>query len=207
MIARLLATQTKRSFYPVTAADLLGMGQGESVKKLSELFARAKEHSPSIIFFDELDGLFGSHAFASSHDTQFTEQALIEISRIEAAHHVLLIGATNHPAQLDPRILRGGRFSEKIVIGVPGPANRKRLLGRLLDSIAVLVPMEQLVTLTEGVAPADIEAIAQAAKRFAFGRSDRDDRLPALETRDFERALDRVQPVRYPEPIARTAQA
>ena len=81
MIARLLATQTARSFYPVTAADLLGSGQGESVKRLSGLFARAKEQSPSIIFFDELDGLFGSsHGFASAHDTQFTEQALIEIS-------------------------------------------------------------------------------------------------------------------------------
>ena len=50
MIARLLATQTSRSFYPVTAADLLGSGQGDSVKRLAELFARAKEHSPSIIF-------------------------------------------------------------------------------------------------------------------------------------------------------------
>lgn len=134
MIARLLATQTKRSFYPVTAADLLGSGQGDSVKKLAELFARAKEQSPSIIFFDELDGLFGSsHGFASSHDTQFTEQALIEISRIEPAHNVLLVGATNHVDRLDPRILRGGRFSEKIEIGVPGFANRHRLLGRLLQ--------------------------------------------------------------------------
>jgi SpoVK/Ycf46/Vps4 family AAA+-type ATPase len=67
--------------------------------------------------------------------------------------------------------------------------------------------MERLVTLTEGVAPADIEAIVQAAKRFAFGRCHRDDRLPPLETQDFERSLERVQPVRYPEPVARTAQA
>ena len=93
MIARLLATQSARSFYPVTAADLLGSGQGDSVKRLAELFARAKEHSPSIIFFDELDGLFGStHTFATSHDTQFIEQALIEISRIEPSHQVLLVG-------------------------------------------------------------------------------------------------------------------
>lgn len=208
MIARLLATQTRRSFYPVTAADLLGMGQGESVKKLAELFARAKEQSPSIVFFDELDGLFGSsRGFASSHDTQFTEQALIEISRIEPAHNVLLVGATNHADRLDPRILRGGRFSEKIDIGVPGPANRKRLLGRLLAGITVSVPIEQLVMQTEGLAPADIEAVVQAAKRFAFGRSGRDDQLPPLIAQDFERALERVQPVRYPESAIRAARA
>ncbi|HZQ54039.1 MAG TPA: ATP-binding protein [Bryobacteraceae bacterium] len=202
MIARLLATQTSRSFYPVTAADLLGSGQGDSVKRLAELFSRAKEHSPSIIFFDELDGLFGStHTFASSHDTQFIEQALIEISRIEPSHQVLLVGATNHPDRLDSRITRGGRFSEKIEITVPGPANRERLLRKLLAGTASAVPLSQLIEKTAGMAPADIEAIVQAARRFAFGRSDRDDRLPPLELSDFERAIARVHPARFDEPL------
>lgn len=201
MIARLLATQTARSFYPATAADLLGSGQGDSVKRLVELFARAKEHSPSIIFFDELDGLFGgTHTFASSHDTQFIEQALIEISRIEASHRVLLVGATNHPERLDSRILRGGRFSEKIEIRVPGPANRERLLRKLLADSALAVPISLLVQKTSGMAPADIEAIVHAARRLAFGRSDRDDRLPPLEASDFDRAMDRVNPAQYDEP-------
>jgi transitional endoplasmic reticulum ATPase len=202
MIARLLATQSSRSFYPVTAADLLGSGQGDSVKRLAELFVRAKEHSPSIIFFDELDGLFGStHTFVSSHDTQFIEQALIEISRIEPSHQVLLVGATNHPDRLDSRITRGGRFSEKIEITVPGPANRERLLRKLLAGTANAVPLSQLVEKTAGMAPADIEAIVQAARRFAFGRSDRDDQLPPLELSDFERAIERVQPARFDEPL------
>lgn len=202
MIARLLATQASRSFYPVTAADLLGSGQGDSVKRLAELFARAKEHSPSIIFFDELDGLFGStHTFVSSHDTQFIEQALIEISRIEPSHQVLLVGATNHPDRLDSRIIRGGRFSEKIEITVPGAANRERLIPKLLAGTVSAVPLSQLVEKTAGMAPSDIEAIVQAARRFAFGRSDRDDQLPPLELSDFERAIERVQPARFDEPL------
>ena len=206
MIARLLATQTARSFYPVTAADLLGSGQGESVKRLSGLFARAKEQSPSIIFFDELDGLFGSsHGFASAHDTQFTEQALIEISRIEASHNVLLVGATNHPDRLDPRILRGGRFSEKIAIRVPGPDNRARLLRKLLAGSESSVSLDRLVQETAGMAPADIEAVVQAARRFAFGRSENDDRLPPLTPDDFARAIERVHPVRYDEPARAAA--
>ena len=56
MIARLIATQTKRSFYPITSADILGGAAGASVKKLKELFTRARENSPSIIFIDEMDG-------------------------------------------------------------------------------------------------------------------------------------------------------
>ena len=201
MIARLLATQTVRSFYPVTAADLLGSGQGESVKRLAGLFARAREQSPSIIFFDELDGLFGTtHGFASAHDTQFTEQALIEISRIEPSHNVLLVGATNHPDRLDPRILRGGRFSEKIAIRVPGPANRARLLRKLLKDSELSVSLDRLVEDTAGMAPADIEAVVQAARRFAFGRSERDDHIAPLTVEDFARAIDRVHPVRYDEP-------
>ena len=200
MIARLLATQTARSFYPVAAADLLGSGQGESVKRLSGLFARAREQSPSIIFFDELDGLFGStHGFASAHDTQFTEQALIEISRIEPSHNVLLVGATNHPDRLDARILRGGRFSEKIAIRVPSPQNRARLLRKLLADSELSVSQEQLVQETAGMAPADIEAAVQAARRFAFGRSEHDDRIAPLTVEDFARAIDRVHPVRYEE--------
>jgi transitional endoplasmic reticulum ATPase len=201
MIARLLATQSARSFYPVTAADLLGSGQGESVKRLSSLFARAKEQSPSIIFFDELDGLFGTaHGLASSHDTQFTEQALIEISRIEPSHNVLLVGATNHRDRLDPRILRGGRFSEKISIRVPGPQNRARLLRKLLGDSELSVSLDRLVEDTAGMAPADIEAVVQTARRFAFGRSEHDDRIAPLTVEDFARAIDRVHPMRYDEP-------
>ncbi|HUI72064.1 MAG TPA: AAA family ATPase, partial [Spirochaetia bacterium] len=96
MIARLIATQTKRSFYPVTAADILGSATGASVKKLADLFARAKESSPSIIFIDEMDGLLPRNTgLQSQHDIQVVEQARSLISELEPHHNVFLIGATN----------------------------------------------------------------------------------------------------------------
>ncbi|MGH9610703.1 MAG: hypothetical protein ACRD34_13645, partial [Bryobacteraceae bacterium] len=101
----------------------------------------------------------------------------------------------------------GGRFSEKIEIGVPGPANCQRLLGKLLAETPFAMPIEALVEQTAGMAPADIEAVIQAARRFAFGRSERDDRMPPLAAQDFERAIERVHPIRYPEPAQRTASA
>ena len=193
MIGHLIATQARRSFYPLSAADILGGQVGASVKKLSEVFARARENSPSIIFFDEIDGLLPrNNGMLSPHDTQLVEQCRTEISRLLPEHNVFLIGTTNHLDRVDPAILRGGRFSEKIEIGLPGPANRERLLGKYLDGIQIDVAVDLLVERLAGLSPADIEAICKAAVRNAFERSDRDDHIPPLTLDDFERAVQRV---------------
>ena len=193
MIARLIATQSKRSFYPLTAADILGGQVGASVKKLSEVFARARENSPSIVFFDEIDGLLPrNNGMLSTHDAQLVEQCRTEISQLLPEHNVFLIGTTNHLDRIDPAILRGGRFSEKIEIGPPGPANRERLLRKYLDGIQVDVAISAVAERLAGLAPADIEAICKAAVRNAFGRSERDNSIPPLILADFERAIQRV---------------
>ena len=193
MIGRLIATQTRRSFYPLSAADILGGQVGGSVKKLSEVFARARENSPSIIFFDEIDGLMPrNNGMQSTHDTQLVEQCRTEISQLLPEHNVFLIGTTNHLDRIDPAILRGGRFSEKIEIGPPGPANRERLLRKYLDGVQFDVAINRLVERLAGLSPADIEAICKTAVRNAFGRSERDNDIPPLVWDDFERAIRRV---------------
>src|SRR5258708_25503203 len=135
-IARLIATQTKRSFYPLTAADILGSATGASVKKLTELFARAKENSPSIIFIDEMDGLLPrNNGFQSQHDIQLVEQARSLISELETQHNVFLIGTTNHLGSIDAAILLGGRFSTKNEIGTPHPSGYPLFLTHHPDCI------------------------------------------------------------------------
>ncbi len=193
MIGRLIATQSRRSFYPLSAADILGGQVGASVKKLSEVFTRARENNPSIIFFDEIDGLLPrNNGMLSTHDAQLVEQCRTEISQLLPEHNVFLVGTTNHLDRIDPAILRGGRLSEKIEIGPPGPANRERLLQKYLDSMKLDVAMDRIVERLAGLAPADIEAICKAAVRNAFGRSDRDNYIPPLIWDDFERAIQRV---------------
>ena len=173
--------------------DILGGQVGASVKKLSEIFARARENNPSIIFFDEIDGLLPrNNGILSTHDAQLVEQCRTEISQLQPEHNVFLIGTTNHLDRIDPAILRGGRFSEKIVIGPPGPANRERLLRRYLDGIQLDVAINRVVERLAGLAPADIEAICKAAVRNAFGRSEQDNHIPPLVWDDFERAIQRV---------------
>ncbi len=198
MIARLIATQTKRSFYPVTAADILGSATGASVKKLADLFARAREGSPSIIFIDEMDGLLPRNTgLQSQHDIQVVEQARSLIGELEPHHNVFLIGATNRLDGIDPAILRGGRFSEKLEIGLPDEAGCRRLLARYLAGVRLADGLreEDLASRLNGIAPADLEAVCSSAKRMAMRRMAADDaeELPPLTSEDFADALKRVQ--------------
>jgi transitional endoplasmic reticulum ATPase len=197
MIARLIATQTKRSFYPITAADILGGATGASVKRLTELFARAKENSPSIIFIDEMDGLLPRNTgFQAQHDIQLLDQARTLISDLEPQHNVFLIGTTNHLENIDPAILRGGRFSEKLEIGTPDEAGYRRLLKKYLEGIRLADGLsdQTLAARLNGVSPADLEAICNSAKRMAMRRMAQDaTELPPLTWTDVSAAIDRVQ--------------
>ena len=197
MVARLIATQTKRSFYPVTAADILGSATGASVKKMADLFARAKESSPSIIFIDEMGGLLPRNTgLQSQHDIQVVEQARSLISELEPHHNVFLIGATNRLNGIDPAILRGGRFSEKLEIGLPDEAGCRRLLARHLAGVRLVdgLQEEDVANRLNGISPADLEAVCSSAKRMAMRRMPNGaDELPPLTWDDFSVAMRRVR--------------
>ena len=195
-IARLIATQTNRSFYAITPADILGKYTGDSVKQVAGLFSRAKGHSPSLIFIDELDALLPqANASLGQHDVQVVDQFLIEISNLQAENNVFLMGATNRPESIDPRVLRGGRFSEKIKIGLPGRNGREKLLLKYLGPVLLESGLDVglISGLMDGLAPADLKAICDAAKRLAFMRAEEDQPPPPLSRGDVEGAIERVR--------------
>jgi SpoVK/Ycf46/Vps4 family AAA+-type ATPase len=195
-IARLIATQSNRSFYQITPADILGRYTGDSVKQIAGLFSRAKGHSPSLIFIDELDALLPqANASLGQHDVQVVDQFLIEISSLQAENRVFLVGATNRPEGIDPRVLRGGRFSEKIKVGLPGRNGRDKLLLKYLGPVRLEAGLEfgLISGLMDGFAPADLKAICDAAKRLAFMRAQKDQPPPPLSRADFEGAIERVR--------------
>jgi len=198
LTAKLIESQSNRSLYSISPSEVLSGAVGGSVKRLSEIFARAKENAPSILFFDETDGLFPStHGPVGQHDVQLVEQALIEISALKPEHNVFLIGTTNHLERVDPRILRGGRFSEKIEIGIPDVAGYRKLLARYLGTAQLadgLTP-EAIVERIQGTRPADLEAMVNSMKRAAMRRMGRSEtHLPPLQMEDLQEALGRVQP-------------
>lgn len=192
LTARLIASQSERSFYPITPSDILSGEVGGSTKRLRDAFARAKENAPSILFFDEMDGLFPSvYGPVGQHDVQLVEQALMEISALKPEHNLLLIGTTNYLNRVDPRIVRGGRFSERIEIGTPDASGYRTLLFRYLGTarLAESVRVEDLINRLQGMTPADLEATVTGAKRSAMRRMPPNGDLPALVADDFESAL------------------
>jgi transitional endoplasmic reticulum ATPase len=188
MIARLIATQTKRSFLPITSADIT------EPKAVARVFARARQNSPSLIFMDEIDSLVPvNQPYLNQYYVQIVEQFLIKISNLQPEHNVLLVGTTNHLERIDPRILRGGRFSEKFEIDVPGPRETRRLLDKYLAGVELEAKagLDYLAQWLQAITPADLEAMVVTAKRYAFERS-RDDKLVPLSLVDFQRAAERV---------------
>src|SRR5262249_33913865 len=110
-------------------------------------------------------------------------------------NNVFLVGTTNHPEKIDPRVLRGGRFSEKIHIPLPDSDQRTQLLSRYLRG-ARLVPeltTKDIAERLNGMSPADLRAISTTAKRMAFNRLNVGDQLPPLDWSDFEMAVERVR--------------
>jgi transitional endoplasmic reticulum ATPase len=200
LTAKLIASQSRRSLYSVSPGEVLSGAVGGSVKRLSEIFARAKEHAPSILFFDEMDGLFPSvQGPVGQHDVQLVEQALIEISALKPEHNVFLIGTTNYLERVDPRILRGGRFSEKIEIGLPDEIGYRRLLDRYLGNVQLAedLTLETIVDRLQGMSPADLEATIITMKRLAMRRmTSTASQLPPARAKDFEEAVGRIQ-LRY----------
>ncbi len=137
------------------------------------------------------------HGTMGQHDLQLVEQALMEISALKPEHNVFLIGTTNYLDLVDPRILRGGRFSEKIEIGSPDDDGYRKLVGRYLGKaqLSANLTVAEIVERVRGISPADLEAVVTAMKRAAMRRMTTGaDRLPPLELTDLEEAFERIQP-------------
>jgi transitional endoplasmic reticulum ATPase len=192
-IAHLIATQTRRSFYAVAPADV------PTPEKLSQVFSRAREQSPSILFVDEIDGLLprgDSGYFMGQHQIQLVEQALMLMSQLDPGNQVFLVGTTNHIDHIDPRVLRGGRFTEKIEVGVPDDQGYLRLIEKYLGPIPLAAGLtcDDLLSRLRGISPADLQGVVNTAKRIAMNRmTANDESLPPLIWEDFEHALERTQ--------------
>jgi transitional endoplasmic reticulum ATPase len=194
-VAKVLAAQARCSFYPVAGADVMSKWVGESEGNIRRLFERARANRPSIIFIDEVDALAGRRGEVAVHDTQIN-QLLSEIDGMSGQRGVFVIGATNRPDQLDPAILRGGRLSRTIVLGLPDEAGRLAILRLYTTRMPTVgVDLDELASRSDGFAPADLKALCQEAALAAMARGSE----ASVAQADFEAGLSRMAR----QPIAR----
>jgi len=223
MLAKAVANESECNFIAVKGPELLSKWVGESEKGVREIFRKARQASPSIIFFDEVDALVpkrGTYA-GSSHVTEsVVSQILTELDGMEELKNVTVLAATNRPDMLDEALLRPGRLERHIYVPVPDEDSRKKIfevyLGSAVAILAKDVSTDEMVKQTEGYVGADIEAIVREAKMGAMrefiitmtGKTEQD-RIDAVKnvmiTKDhFKAAISKVKPSLDKEAIERS---
>jgi transitional endoplasmic reticulum ATPase len=173
-----------------------------STEKIQRVFARARENSPSILFFDEIDGILPApnrKYYMSQYQEQIVDQALMLMSQLDPGNEVFLVATTNNIDDIDPRVLRGGRFTEKIELEVPDDDGYLRLIEKYLDGVPLAdgFAAEDLLQRLRGMSPADLEAVVNTAKRMAFGRRAEQSvmEIPPVVQEDFDKAIKRNRPI------------
>jgi len=165
MLAKAVATESGANFIAVRGPEILSKWVGESEKAVREIFRRARQTAPCVIFFDEIDSIAPMRGFA--HDSGVTErivnQLLAEMDGIQPLNRVVVIAATNRPDILDPALLRPGRFDRLIYVPPPDEKARLEILKIYVRSLPIdsTVNLEELAKKLEGYTGADIEALAR----------------------------------------------
>ena len=196
LLAKAVANESKANFILVNGPELMSKWVGESEKAVRKIFEKARQSSPSIIFFDEIDSLVPKRG-ASSDSSGVTEkvvnQLLTEMNGLRGMKDVVVIGATNRPDLLDSALLRPGRFDRIVLVSVPDPKSRKEIFKVHLKGMPLAkdFKVDELVSKTEGYVGADIEAICREAAMLAL----RDDmNTKDIKMKYFNEALKKVRP-------------
>ena len=199
-VAKVLAAQARASFYPISGADVISKWVGESERNIRQLFERARANRPSIVFVDEIDAIAGRRGESLGVHDSHVNQLLAEIDGVSGQRGVFVIGATNRPDQLDPALLRGGRLSRTIVLGLPDERARLAMLRLHTARMPTVgVRLQEIAAATEGFSPADLKSVAQEAALAAMAR---EPETPAVLHEDFLAAIERLATGRERTPAA-----
>jgi cell division protease FtsH len=191
LLAKAVAHESGAQFYSQSASAFVEMFAGLGAARIRKLFETARKNAPSIVFIDELDAVGtarSGHGFNREHD-QTMNQLLVELDGFGARDQVIVMGASNRLQDLDPALLRPGRFDRQVLVGPPDLAGRLAILevhtrGKpLADGVDLRVIARQ----TSGLAGADLANIANEAAIFAGRRGSE-----TIGHGDFEAAMERV---------------
>jgi|TARA_B110001454_G_scaffold217810_1_gene244049 transitional endoplasmic reticulum ATPase len=172
LMAKAVATQSEANFISVRGPELLSKWVGESERGIREIFKRARQSAPCVIFFDEIDSI--APIRGAGGETAVTErvvsQLLTELDGMENMHGVIVLAATNRADMIDPALLRPGRFDKIVSIPLPDKESRRMILKINCEDIPIADPdgpdkidYDKLAENTDGLSGADVAAIANTA--------------------------------------------
>ena len=209
LMAKAAAHESEANFISIKGPELLSKWVGESEKGVREVFRKARQASPCIIFFDEIDAIAPTRGLGSdSHVTErVISQLLTELDGLEVLTNVVTIAATNRPDIIDPALLRPGRFDRLLYVPPPDKDSRKQILKIHTDKKPLEgdVNLDSLADRTDGYTGADIAALASAAVMLALREHIAKNKDPAEAERTkgdlkvnmnhFEEAMKKIRPL------------
>jgi len=198
LLAKAVAHECGVNFISVDGPEIFTKWQGESEESIRQIFRVARQVAPAVVFFDQLESIApvrGEHVGSATTD-RVVSQLLTELDGVEQLSRVVVLAATNRPELIDPSMLRAGRFSVQIHVGLPDETDRREILALFLRRVFAQRPEEMaqvidtLAPQTEGRSGADLRAICDGAKRAALKRANyersvaptREDFLEAMKT-------------------------
>lgn len=185
MLAKALATESGVNFISVKGPELINKFVGESEKRVRDLFRRARQASPCIVFFDEIDGLLSSRESGSNDSgvaSRVLSQFLTEMDGVEELQGVFVLGATNRADLIEPALCRFGRFSTTINLGLPNADARAEIIRVHTRNrpLANSIDLKWLVEASEGMSGAEIASVLATAALNSIRR------VIAVNEEDFE---------------------
>jgi cell division protease FtsH len=195
LLARAVAGEAHAAFFSISASEFIEAIVGVGASRVRDLFTKAKEAAPSIVFIDELDAIGrsrqGSVSLAGANDEreQTLNQILTELDGFEPAEAVVVLAATNRPEILDPALLRPGRFDRRVAVQPPDRQGRQEILEVHTRSIPLAdsVDLEALAATTPGMVGADLANLCNEAALLAARRNHH-----TVQTTDFTDSLEKI---------------
>jgi transitional endoplasmic reticulum ATPase len=195
LLAKAVATESEANFISIKGPELLSKWVGESEKGIREIFRKARQVAPCIIFFDEIDSLVPRRGLeiGTRVTEQVVSQILTEIDGLEELTDVVVIGATNRPDIVDPALLRPGRFDRLVLIPPPDEKARLEILKIHTRNMPLTkdVDLNEIAKITENYSGSDLEAACREAAMIALRNN-----INAKEVTkaDFMKALSEIGP-------------
>jgi transitional endoplasmic reticulum ATPase len=173
LLAKAVATEAEANFILINGPEIMNKYYGETEARLREIFRKAEEEAPSIVFIDEIDAIAPKRSEVTGEvEKRVVAQLLALMDGLEARGQVIVIGATNRPNALDPALRRPGRFDREIEIGIPDKKGRREILQIHTRGMPLAedVNIDRLAEMTRGYTGADLAALCREAAMRAIRR-------------------------------------